>query len=96
MCVTKFMNTGAYSCGKRGGVRPAAATQPNCGNGAGQDTSIRGIRSTGQFMVAPPQQRLYFFPEPHGQRSFRPTLGALRRGWGVKAEPIWPCRCSLK
>jgi hypothetical protein len=25
-------------------------------------------------MVAPPQQRLYFLPEPHGQRSFRPIL----------------------
>ncbi len=34
-------------------------------------------RST-QFTIAPPQHFLYFFPEPHGHGSFRPTLGALR------------------
>jgi hypothetical protein len=39
-----------------------------------------------QSTVAPPQHRLYFFPEPHGQGSFRPTLAAVRGG-GVKAVP---------
>ena len=33
-----------------------------------------------QFTVAPPQHFLYFFPEPQGHGSFRPTLGAVRRG----------------
>jgi hypothetical protein len=27
-----------------------------------------------QFIVWPPQQRLYFFPEPHGHGSFRPIF----------------------
>ena len=27
-----------------------------------------------QFTVSPPQHFLYFFPEPHGHGSFRPTL----------------------
>jgi hypothetical protein len=33
-----------------------------------------------QFTVALPQQRLYFFPEPHGHGSFRPTFGVRCRG----------------
>lgn len=28
-----------------------------------------------QFTIAPPQHLLYFFPDPHGHGSFRPTLG---------------------
>jgi hypothetical protein len=35
-------------------------------------------RAEGQFTLAPPQHFLYFFPEPHGHGSFRPTLGVLR------------------
>ena len=64
--------------------------------GGGPMARETSLRIRGQFMVAPPQQRLYFFPEPHGHRSFRPTLEALRRGSGVKVLPIWACRCSLK
>jgi hypothetical protein len=30
-----------------------------------------------QFTVAPPQHFLYFFPEPQGHGSFRPTLETL-------------------
>jgi len=30
-----------------------------------------------------PQQDLYFFPLPHGQGSFRPTLGMVRTGWAL-------------
>lgn len=33
------------------------------------------------MLVLLPQHRLlYFFPEPHGHASFRPTLKTLRRG----------------
>jgi hypothetical protein len=35
-----------------------------------------------QSTVALPQHFLYFFPEPQGHRSFRPTLVAVRRGSG--------------
>jgi hypothetical protein len=31
-----------------------------------------------QLIVRPPQQRLYFFPEPHGHGSFLPILPGLR------------------
>jgi hypothetical protein len=48
-----------------------------------------------QFTVAPPQHFLYFFPEPHGHGSFRPTLGALRRGSIVWALGLTG-RCSRK
>jgi hypothetical protein len=34
-------------------------------------------RGNNQFTVAPPQHFLYFFPDPHGNAAFRPTLGAL-------------------
>ena len=37
-------------------------------------------RAPAQFTVAPPQHFLYFFPEPHGHDSFRPTLEMVRRG----------------
>ena len=40
-------------------------------------------RNTSQFMVAPPQHFLYFFPEPHGHGSFRPTLEAVCQGVGA-------------
>jgi hypothetical protein len=30
-----------------------------------------------QFTFAPPQHFLYFFPEPQGHGSLRPTLGAV-------------------
>jgi len=33
-----------------------------------------------QLIVAPPQHFLYFFPDLHGHRSFRPTLEPLRLG----------------
>jgi hypothetical protein len=40
-------------------------------------------------MVLLPQHRLlYFFPEPHGQASFRPILEALRRGPLVSGSPL--------
>ena len=48
-----------------------------------------------QFTVALPQHFLYFFPEPHGHESFRPTLAALRRrslAWALALT----CRCALK
>jgi len=45
-----------------------------------------------QFTAAPPQHRLYFFPEPHGHGSFRPTLEALRRGMSVQ---VMATRASL-
>lgn len=32
------------------------------------------------WIVALPQQFLYFFSDPHGHGSFRPTLERLRRG----------------
>jgi hypothetical protein len=48
-----------------------------------------------QFTVAPPQHFLYFFPEPHGHGSFRPTLGALRCGSLVWA-PGLTSRCDRK
>ena len=35
---------------------------------------IMCFRAEGQFTLAPPQYFLYFFPEPHGHGSFRPTL----------------------
>jgi len=38
-----------------------------------------------QCTVAPPQHFLYFFPDPHGQGSLRPTLGAVRRGGGANS-----------
>ena len=40
---------------------------------------IMCFRAEGQFTLAPPQHFLYFFPEPHGHGSFRPTLGVLRQ-----------------
>jgi hypothetical protein len=45
-------------------------------------------------MVAPPQHFLYFFPEPHGHGSFRPTLEAVCQGVGAlllrtMASPSW-------
>jgi len=49
----------------------AEAVQFYCGPSPGCAT---------QFTVAPPQHFLYFFPEPHGHGSFRPTLGAVHRG----------------
>ena len=40
-------------------------------------------------MVLLPQHRLlYFFPEPHGHESFRPTLKALRCGSLVSGSPL--------
>jgi hypothetical protein len=62
-----------------------------CGTG----DSIRGIRNTSQFTAAPPQHRLYFFPEPHGHGSFRPTLGAVCRG-SLRWSPASACRCDRK
>jgi hypothetical protein len=41
--------------------------------------SKQGRPQGAQFTVAPPQHFLYFFPEPHGHGSFRPTLGASRQ-----------------
>jgi hypothetical protein len=39
-----------------------------------------------QFTVASPQHFLYFFPEPQGHGSFRPTLGVLRRCSDVRTR----------
>jgi hypothetical protein len=57
--------------------------------------SKQGRPQGAQFTVAPPQHFLYFFPEPHGHGSFRPTLGALRRGSDVRALALTR-RCSRK
>ena len=38
-----------------------------------------------QFTVAPPQHFLYFFPDPHGHDSFRPTLESVRLDSGLNA-----------
>ena len=49
------------------------------------------------FTVAPPQQRLYFLPEPHEYGSFRATLEVLCRGFGAKSRAcVGPSRCALK
>jgi hypothetical protein len=48
-----------------------------------------------QFTAAPPQHFLYFLPEPHGHWSFRPTLGALRRG-SLRCALALTCRCARK
>src|ERR1039458_8711678 len=48
-----------------------------------------------QFTVALPQHFLYFFPDPQGHGSFRPTLGALHRGSDVRAVAS-ACRCFRK
>jgi hypothetical protein len=40
-----------------------------------------------QCTVAPPQHFLYFFPEPQGHSSFRPTLEAVRRGSDLNPVP---------
>ena len=34
-----------------------------------------------QFAIALPQHFLYFFPDPHGHGSFRPTLGVVPLLW---------------
>ena len=44
----------------------------------------------------PPQHRLYFFPDPQGHSSFRPTLGALCRVSGMRVVPAKASRCFLK
>ena len=49
-----------------------------------------------QFTVALPQHFLYFFPDPQGHGSFRPTLEALRPGSRVKVVSASACRCALK
>jgi hypothetical protein len=51
-------------------------------------------------MVAPPQQRLYFFPEPHGHGSFRPIacvqrIGSTRVRIGFPVLPEVPICCDL-
>jgi hypothetical protein len=51
--------------------------------GLGDETApshIQGKSATVQFIVRLPQQRLYFFPEPHGHGSFRPILVLALRG----------------
>ena len=41
-------------------------------------------------MVLLPQHRLlYFFPEPHGHASFRPTLKACAAGHSCRAVHWW-------
>jgi hypothetical protein len=42
-----------------------------------------------------PQHFLYFFPDPHGHGSFRPTLAALRRG-SLRWSLALTRRCALK
>jgi hypothetical protein len=43
-------------------------------------------------MVAPPQQRLYFFPDPHGHGSFRPILSVVYEGSGPRVFALGsPC-----
>ena len=48
----------------------------NCLSQIGRISILDCGRHNAQFTVAPPQHFLYFFPEPHGHGSFRPTLGA--------------------
>lgn len=60
----------------------------------GEVLRSKGIRQEPQFTVDPPQHCLYFFPEPHGQGSLRPTLGMLRRGSEVR--PLVPAAmCAI-
>src|SRR5450755_1671233 len=48
----------------------------------------RSVAAGGQCTVTLPQHFLCIFPEPHGQGSFRPTLGAVRIGRrDVNLEP---------
>src|ERR1022692_3880080 len=49
-----------------------------------------------QFTVAPPQHRLYFFPEPQGHGSFRPVLETLRRGFGANVAHAYAYLCFRK
>ena len=49
-----------------------------------------------QVTVAPPQHRLYFFPEPQGHGSFRPVLETLRRGFGANLVPAYASLCLRK
>ena len=44
---------------------------------SGGSLMIRKKRAI-QFTVIPPQHLLYFFPDPQGHGSFRPTLGVVR------------------
>lgn len=46
------------------------------------------------WIVAPPQHRLYFFPEPHGQEAFRPIFRGDWNGMaeGMRASPFWVSR----
>lgn len=65
-------------------------------NGFPNNVSLQKVLGVGaQFTVAPPQHFLYFFPEPHGHGSLRPTLGALRRGSLVRALAL-TYRCDRK
>src|SRR6202041_875663 len=45
--------------------------------------------------AATPWHFLYFFPEPQGQGSLRPTFAAARVGLGgsTGAAPAWNCIC---
>jgi hypothetical protein len=47
-----------------------------------------GIKSTSQFTAASPQHCLYFFPEPHGHGSFRPTALAEASSSGSGIFPL--------
>jgi hypothetical protein len=57
-------------------VRMARGASENCLSQIGRISILDCGRHNAQFTVAPPQHFLYFFPEPHGHGSFRPTLGA--------------------
>jgi hypothetical protein len=73
------------------------ASQTVAGWQAAPNTADAGGHSASQFMATLPQQRLYFLPEPQGQGSFRPTLGALWRGSGVNVVvPAWVSLCTRK
>src|ERR1017187_8960722 len=71
---------------------------PACRQGAGKraGTKKRGRRGTSmrqrQFF---PQHCLYFFPLPHGQGSFRPTLGPTRTGLAFSTRAAASLTISL-
>ena len=55
---------------------------------AGAEKWAAEAAATSQFTPAPPQRRLYFLPEPHGQGSFRSVFGRSAPTVVVKITPF--------
>jgi len=70
-CEVALWNTPNRS--KRCSKKAPTATEDQAHSGRCEDR-LSGFQST----VAPPQHFLYFFPDPQGHGSFRPTLVAFR------------------